>query len=115
MKTWMILPLLATAACTTDVKGESCGFLDAFVDSEGNTYCPDDNAPADCEELKDAVVGSFVECGLDEETARSTADDAFACDSAVATTTDFDACIELLEKGCTVTMPDECSGALLTK
>lgn len=113
--------LIAAAAvasgCTTDVKGESCGFLDALVDKDGDTYCPDENAEADCEALSEALVDSQVDCGLPEEDVQQAIDDAFDCDFAVATSNTFDGCSEAVDEGfCLVDgLPDDCKGAILLK
>lgn len=110
----VIFAVLALNACATDVKGESCGFLDAFVTEDGETYCPDENAPEDCEGLKDAAVVWFVGCGISEAEAEQAADNAFACENAVASSPDFDECIDTLEnEPCeALALPDVCKGAV---
>jgi len=114
-----LLLTLATvaSACATDVKGESCGFLDALVDSEGNTYCPDEDAQGDCEDLKAGLVESQAGCGiLTEEQIQSAVDDAFDCDRAVATSQSFDKCTDTLDAGFCLDaegLPEECKGAVL--
>lgn len=107
----------AGSGCTTDVKGESCGVLDAFYDGD-DAYCPDEDAPDDCEDVIDALVDAFAGCGVDEDQARDAAEDALDCDTAVATTNDFDDCLDTLqETECLLAedgLPDDCKGAVLT-
>ena len=99
-------------ACVTDDKGNTCNFLSSYPDGDV-TYCPDEAAPDDCEELKDSVVDSLVDCGLEENDAQSTADDALPCDKAVATTKDFDACLDALDGDCITELPKSCEGAII--
>ena len=113
--------------CGTDAKGESCGVLDMLVNSDGDQYCPDEAAPQDCEDLNDALVDAAVLCGgglFSEEELRAELEDGGAlnnCDNAVATTTDYDDCIDFLtdeaEPPCEGTSlappPDACVGAVL--
>jgi hypothetical protein len=123
MRPWLarfavVVVVVASAACTTDEKGDSCGLLDAYSNDDGEVYCPDEGAAADCEDVKDALVDSIVACGfLDEDSADDAAEDAFDCDDAVATTTDFDDCLDTLEQGecieSTDDLPDDCKGAVL--
>lgn len=119
---------LSLTACITDVKGAQCGFLDAFVDSEGQQYCPDEAAPEDCEALNDAIVDAAVLCGggaFTEEELRAELGDSGAlqtCDQAVATSTDYDDCVDILsdeqnppcEGTSLAPPPDVCIGAVLT-
>lgn len=105
----------AATGCTTDVKGLNCGLLDAYVDAEGNSYCPDPAAEDDCVLVRDTMLDAFVRCGLDEATATDAAEQSFDCSSAVATKTTFDDCVSALEDStCPVEVPTSCVGAVLT-
>lgn len=108
------------SACITDVKGTNCGFLDAFVDSEGQQYCPDEAAPDDCTELFDTYIAAAVACTNGAVTEEQIRDEVTLpdCASAVATTTDFDACVDDIdaaecEDDLTLPLPDTCKGAIL--
>jgi hypothetical protein len=119
-----ITAVVLCSSCVTDDKGESCGLLDALYDNDGNTFCPDENAPADCETLFDVYIDAAVACASDagipitEEDVR--ADEALPdCDNAVATRPSFDDCIDDIEGAAcetdgTLPLPDTCKGAVLT-
>lgn len=115
------------AACGNDSKGNSCGVLDMYVSSDDDTYCPDPDAPEQCEALFDDMLGAFVICaeesGLsyDEDDLRAELEDRGAlpsCDRAVATSLGYEDCQDLLRdpecEGSTPKLGDSCSGVVLT-
>lgn len=107
-------------ACTVDENGDSCSIFATVTDGE-DLYCIDDNAPAACEQVLELMIASFEEClgrRFDEEEARAAAEDAIACEDAVATTADLEDCIlDLTEPECGAdgvpVMPATCDGAVL--
>jgi hypothetical protein len=112
-------------ACMTDAKEETCTF-DVMLVSGDELYCPDENAPADCEALNDAVVGAAVACSagaFDEEQLRAALDEEGAlqqCDDARATSLTYDACLAHFtssEPPCAGTslgpIPETCVGVIL--
>ena len=119
-----MLFLTLHVACVTDVKGESCGLGDAMVDADGTTYCPDANAPADCEAAFDTIIEAFVNCAdgaFTEEELRNEIDQESTlgdCDYAVATSVTYDDCLDSLsapecnDDGYAV-LPEACTGAVL--
>jgi hypothetical protein len=115
------LPLVVLASCVVDDKGESCSAFKALSDGEA-TYCPDPEAPLDCQLVIDAIIVAFEDCvgrRFDEEAARDAAEEAIDCSQAVATTIDLDQCLSDLENpACTVNgpvLPDSCDGAVVLK
>jgi hypothetical protein len=114
----VIATVAAASGCTTDDKGLSCGLLDGYITSDGETYCPDPAAPDDCVLVRDTMVESFVRCGLDDVDATDAAASTFDCRTAVATTTSFDDCIAQLDDTdtCLATaadLPASCIGAVV--
>ncbi len=111
-------------SCATDVKGASCSPLDTYTNDAGDAYCPDPDAPKDCDTVFDAIIAKTVECAnaagnpITEAEVRAQVD-LPDCKTAVATTTDFDQCVdELSAAQCAAdgsfSGPEICKGAVLT-
>lgn len=120
--------LACSAGCTTDEKGANCGFLDAYIGEDDELYCPDPDAPDDCDALLDETIDVVLRCansagaGVTEEQLRAEleAQDALPpCDDAVATTSSYDVCITELNdlSRCnadgTFDPPESCDGSVL--
>jgi hypothetical protein len=124
----IVVALLAAAGCTTDAKGANCGLLDTYVNSDDEVYCPDPDAPDDCEALMDETIDAAVRCAngagipITEEQLRAELEDGgslLECENAVATTTSYQACADELrglsvcnEDG-TLEPPATCEGSVL--
>lgn len=132
-RAWLLalVVLVPLAGCITDAKGESCGFLDAYVDpadeddAEDETYCPDADAADDCDALTDAIIDAAVTCSqgaVSAEQLRADLEDQGAlpdCESAVATDLSYDDCMDALDdppcepNGTLGALPASCQGAVL--
>ncbi len=121
----VMMAVVATGCSVTDEKGNSCGALDALTNSADETYCPDDGAPDDCDDLLDDFIGAFADCGgVTEQALRAELEEGdglpFDCANAVATTTGYDDCRDAYRPGnytCDGSIPDVdsdiCSGVIL--
>ncbi len=119
----ILFGVLSLACTLTDVKGETCPSDEMFEAENGDRYCLDEGAPAECEEVVDEIINAFVICGdgaFTEEELREALEDegvTFDCDSAVATSTELEECYDDLadpecEEGVAV-MTDACEGSVL--
>jgi len=124
-----LMVIAGAAGCTSDAKGGTCGFTDAYVTADDELYCPDPVAPDDCDALFDEIVEAAVRCAnsagipvteeeLRAELARQDATP--PCDEAVATTASYDVCLSELDDltRCnddgSLDPPESCTGAVLT-
>lgn len=110
--------------CTvTDVKGDTCPQADAFQTAAGDLYCLDPAAPSDCERVVDEIIDAFVTCGDGAFTEAELLDEleragvSFECEAAVATSTDYEECLDQLqEPTCAdgvAQISAECEGSVL--
>ncbi len=126
MRARLVLALIVgwSLACTgTDSAGETCPLDELYEASDGTQYCRDDFAPEDCELLYEEIIDAFVTCAdgafteeeLREEIAAQGVD--LDCDEAVATTDEYEVCVdELREPTCSgrlAELPEACQGAVL--
>lgn len=126
MRARLVLVLIGgfCLACTgTDSAGETCPIDELYESGDGTQYCRDDFAPEDCELLYEELIDAFVTCAegafteeeLREEIAAQGVD--LDCDAAIATTDDYDVCIDdLREPTCEdriAQLPEACQGAVL--
>lgn len=121
--TLAVLGLLSLGCALTDVKGDSCSADDMFEAPDGDRYCRDADAPADCEVVVDAIIGAFVTCGdgafTEDELRLELAKEGvtFHCEDAVATSLDYDTCLDQLAdpecKDNLAVISDECEGSVL--
>lgn len=110
----------ALAGCTADSKGEWCGVLDqGFADDE--TYCPDPDAPKQCESLRNTLIDRFDGCAQDAgltltDAQLEEAASALDCDNAKAMSVTEDECrsdIDAAEcDGATLALPESCKGVV---
>lgn len=117
---------LSSLACgVTDVKDQTCSTDDAFQSEEGDIYCRDEAAPAECEQVVNEIIDAFVTCAdgaFTEEELREALEDqrvTFDCDAAVATSTELDQCYDDLadpecEDGLAV-LTEACEGSVLAE
>lgn len=118
--------LVAAGACMTDAKDATCTF-DVMLVAGEELYCPDPDAPDDCETLNNAIVDAAVTCGagtFSEEELRAALDEDGAlqtCDEARATSIRYDECLghftSTEEPPCAGNslgpIPEACIGAIL--
>jgi hypothetical protein len=126
MKLRYVLGLaLAVSSCSTDDKGEACGLLDVYNTASGESYCPDENAPDDCEALFETFLDQAFAC-IEEGGAVVSDDDRDDveaqlpdCGNAVATTLDYDECQDEIDEatcpgdGSLLPLPSVCRGVLI--
>ncbi len=99
----MFLGLCSLACALTDVKGDTCEAADMFQTEDGDRYCRDEAAPAECEHVVDEIIDAFVTCADGAFTEAELRDELeaqgvdFNCDEAVATSTSLDVCYADLE------------------
>lgn len=123
MSTGLLVALLAFVGCGADAKGQWCGLLDMGV-SDGQSFCPEADAPERCEELREELIDHIVECG--ERVGVSYTDDQLDevaaqldCESARALRPTEDDCREAIpDEPCgdngVPELPDACEGVVLS-
>ncbi len=114
---------LLGGGCASDSKGEWCSFLDQGFD-DGESYCPDPDAPEACEDISDQVVEKADTCaqgvGLElTDEQRDDVADALDCDSAKAIGLDEEDCKDDLDDApCNedglFDLPESCKGVVKT-
>jgi len=118
-----LIGLCSLACALTDDKGDTCTADDMFESENGDRYCRDEGAPAECEHVVDEIIDAFVTCGdgafTEAQLRLQLAQDGVTwdCDLAVATSVDLDTCYAQLtdpecEAGVAV-ISDECEGSIL--
>ncbi len=117
--------LFGFGCAVTDVKDNSCAASDAFETEQGDIYCLDEAAPAQCEHVVDEIIDAFVTCSDGAFTEDELLDEleqegvSFSCDEAVATSTEFDTCIEQLQdpecEGDLAVISEECQGSVFVE
>lgn len=118
----VLTAVLGVSACSGDAKGQWCGVLDQGF-SDGEAYCPDPEAPAACESLRDELLFHFDRCAssagieLDDATIEEAFDD-FNCSGVKAMASSEDACRDELETvrcndNGTFDLPTPCDGVVL--
>jgi hypothetical protein len=90
--------VLGAGSCTTDVKGASCSDSLLFSDLEGNDYCKDDGAPLACTQFEDRFYERASACTGTPEADLRGEFPPLDCENAVATSLDYDACLDGLDE-----------------
>ncbi|MSQ00636.1 MAG: hypothetical protein EXR71_01940 [Myxococcales bacterium] len=121
----LVFGLLILGCTFTDVKGATCTADDLFEAQNGDRYCLDPAAPAECEHVVDEIIDAFVTCAdgafTEDELREQLADEGVTwnCESAVATSTELDVCYaDLIEPECdggVAVITEACAGSVLAE